>query len=81
MCHHHLTLEEREMIMKYQAMGFSLSRIAKAIGRNKSTVSRELKRNSVSGTYLPSAAHDLYLKRRKACHPRHKLDDPVLIGM
>ena len=78
MCHHHLTLEERELIMKYEAMGFSLSKIAEMIGRNKSTVSRELKRNTGSSGYLPAAAHDLYLKRRRACHPNRKLDDPVL---
>lgn len=78
MCHHHLTLEEREMIMKYQAMGFSLSKIAEAIGRNKSTISRELRRNSADEIYMPSIAHDLYLGRRKACHPNRKLDDPVL---
>lgn len=78
MCHHHLTLEERELTMKYQAMGYSISRIAILLHRNKSTVSRELKRNSVNGIYLPSAAQKAYLKRRKACRPRHKLDDPVL---
>ena len=78
MCHPHLTLEEREMIMKYQAMGFSLSKIAEAIGRSKSTISRELRRNSADEIYMPSIAHDLYLGRRKDCHPNRKLDDPVL---
>ena len=79
MCHHHLTLEEREMIMKYQTMGFSLSKIAETVGRNKSTISRELRRNSTDEIYMPSIAHDLYLGRRKACRPNRKLDDPVLV--
>ena len=78
MCYHHLTLEEREMVMKYQAIGYSISRIAILLGRNKSTISRELNRNSVKRDYIPSAAQKLYQKRRESCRPRHKLDDPVL---
>ena len=39
MSHHtHLTLEEREMILKYHTMGYSLSRIAEILSRNKSTI-------------------------------------------
>nr|MCR4677114.1 helix-turn-helix domain-containing protein [Sphaerochaetaceae bacterium] len=41
----HLTLEEREMIMALYHEGRRISEIARIIGRNRSTISRELKRN------------------------------------
>ena len=50
--HKHLTLEEREKILKYHSMGYSLSRIAEILCRNKSTISRELNRNSDKDGYL-----------------------------
>ena len=73
MCHYkHLTLEEREKLLKYQAKGYSVTAIAKELGRDKSTISRELKRNSTSGEYLPVSAQRNYVKRRKACRPKKK---------
>ena len=42
----HLTPSEREKIYLLYAQNYSLSFIANSIGRNKSTVSRELARNS-----------------------------------
>ena len=50
------------------------------LGVNKSTISRELKRNSADvafGVYLPDRAENLYRGRRKACHPQVKMDNPV----
>lgn len=47
MGHHvHLTLSEREDIMMMRRDGKGVCEIARAIGRGKSTVSRELSRNS-----------------------------------
>jgi len=42
----HLSSEERDKIAVLRAQGNSLNNIAKMINRNKSTISRELKRNS-----------------------------------
>lgn len=42
----HLTLEQRYKIELYSSQGLSQTQIAKQIGKHKSTVSRELKRNS-----------------------------------
>lgn len=79
MCHYkHLTLEDREKLLKYQAKGYSITAIAKELGRDKSTISRELKRNTTKGEYLPLAAQKKYEKRRHACRPRKKLSDPAL---
>ena len=49
----HLTLSEREKLMYFLAKGCSMRRIAKELGRSASTISRELKRNSSKGEYLP----------------------------
>ncbi|WP_419020577.1 IS30 family transposase [Eubacterium callanderi] len=74
----HLTPSEREKIYLLYAQNYSLSFIANSIGRNKSTVSRELARNSNKGSYSPSAAQAAYVRRRKQCKPKLKLSDPTL---
>ena len=45
MSYKHLSITEREMIAIYRAQGKSRCQIAKLLGRNKSTISRELARN------------------------------------
>src|SRR6185436_4437985 len=53
-CYSHLSDDEREQIGLAKAVGHSIGAIAKAIGRPKSTVSRELSRNKLpSGRYSP----------------------------
>ena len=53
----HLSYWERQEIARFCADGWSLARIAAAIGWGKCTVSRELKRNSnMGGCYNPSSA-------------------------
>ena len=42
----HLESEERDRIAELKASGLGVSAIARDPGRNKSTISRELKRNS-----------------------------------
>lgn len=76
--YNHLTLNEREMIMYFRAQGYSISKIAKKLGRNKSTISRELKRNAGTSLYRPALAQSKYFKRRTNCRPHKKLDDPAL---
>ena len=70
--HKHLTLEEREKILKYHSMGYSLSRIA------ESTISRELNRNSDKDGYFPNRAENKYLSRRQKCRPKKLLEDSEL---
>ena len=45
MSYKHLSITERELIAIYRAEGKSICQIAKLLGRNKSTISRELARN------------------------------------
>jgi len=61
-----LSSEERDKIAILRAHGLSLEKIAQAIDRNKSTISRELKRNKspVYNVYLPHKA-DMRAKERK----------------
>lgn len=62
----HLRLEERERLAALRAEGLSLRGIARGLGRAASTVSRELRRNSLpKGGYLPVHAEGCYLERRQ----------------
>lgn len=74
--YNHFTLKERE---HYLDIGKKQSEIAILLGRNKSSISRELKRNSLNGKYFPCDAHSLYRYRRNSCKPSKKLDNPVLL--
>ena len=68
----HLTIEERSCIRKYYVDGLSYREIARLIGRNVSTVSREIRRNCTHmydiPTYYPHTAQKKYLLRRSYCH-------------
>lgn len=75
MCHyHHLTLFERELASQYLAAGRSVASVAESLGRSRSTIYRELRRNaSQHGTYIPCRAQRRYEKRRKSCHRKRIL--------
>lgn len=69
----HLTIEEREIISQMKASGKSLTEISKVLGRDKSVISRELKRNShrIKKTYFAHIA-DKKASVRKSKASRHK---------
>jgi len=65
----HLKIEERVAISIYRKEGLGVNAIAKNINRNKSTVSRELKKNywkPMSRVYNPAAAQRYYEERKTA---------------
>ena len=69
----HLTIEERTSIAYLHNQGVSIRQIAKAIGRNPSTVKRELNRNHTPnrfGTkdYYPLSSQKRYEKRKSEAH-------------
>ena len=76
----HITPEEREKILILYSKNYSITYIADSIGRNKSTVSRELSRNTVNNEYSAVAAQAAYEKRRKKCRPKCKLADPKIFN-
>jgi len=63
MNYHHLTIEERSCIRKYYVDGLSYREIARLIGRNVSTVSREIRRNCTHmydiPTYYPHSPEEI----------------------
>ncbi len=69
----HLTLEQRYHISALKKSGCSNTQIAKEIGCHKSTISRELKRNTGLRGYRPKQAHDK-AKKRKADNAYHLSD-------
>ncbi len=65
---HFGNIEERSCIRKYYADGLSYREITRLIGRNVSTISREIRRNCTHmydiPTYYPHTAQKKYLLRR-----------------
>lgn len=65
----HFTLKEREILAEGLNEGKSYREIARELGRNVSSISREVKRNYSKSTkrYHPWRATALYICRRKKC--------------
>jgi IS30 family transposase len=61
---HHLTIFEREEILRLKLKGLSYRQIALRINKDVSTISRELNRSSVREEYSPTKAHIDYLTKR-----------------
>ena len=60
-----LTIEERAAIKIQRGFGCMLRAIARSLRRDPSTISRELKRNQVSGHYHPAFGHQSTVKRKR----------------
>lgn len=75
----HFTTGEREKLLKFLAQGMKQIEIARELGRSRSSVSRELKRNSSeSGGYSAFEAEQKYRQRRKRCVRKRRLDNVKL---
>ena len=60
-----IRIEEREKIYELLKTGKSYRKIAEYLGRNKSSISREVSRNGADKLgYLPDRANNLALERR-----------------
>ena len=68
----HLSAEERDRIADMRSRHETVTAIAAAIGRDKSTVSRELARNGRRGRYGTC-------KAQERAEVRRRLDDPALM--
>lgn len=61
----HLIKTDRQEIFLLKEKGYSLRNIATALGRSPSTISREIRRNSVQDSYTPKKAqHKSYVRWR-----------------
>lgn len=73
MSYTHLNPMERGQIELLHEQGWSSTAIAARLGRHRTTISRELQRNSTSQGYGAAAAQRCYSQRRLSCRPRSKL--------
>jgi transposase, IS30 family len=71
----HLTLAERQVLYRLKKKGKSNTEIAELVGRDRSTIYRELKRNTGQRGYRPKQAQRWASQRRLACHRPRKMDD------
>jgi len=70
-----LTREERYQISALLKIGHNQTEIAKMLGKDRSTISRELKRNSAKYSYHPNLAQKKAMSRRQP--GRHKIPEEV----
>lgn len=80
MPYHHLNRAERGVIHRMRIEGFSVAEMAAALGRHRSTIYRELKRNAVSTrSYVGMVAHTMYRKRQRWVRHRPRQDHRALM--
>lgn len=72
MSYRHLTIVERDGIIRNIGLGYAISEIARIFGRARSTIYRELKRGGEC-PYDPDRAHEDYLDKRTRCRAERKL--------
>lgn len=60
----HLSMADRCLINTFLSMKVSINTIAIRVGRHRSTIYRELGRNSYFGHYMPAVAHDQAIQRQ-----------------
>lgn len=72
----HLTFQERQFLYRLKRKGKANPEIAELMGRDRSTIHRELKRNAGQRGYRPKQAQRLADERRLASRRPHKMDDP-----
>jgi IS30 family transposase len=65
-----LTQEQRYQISAMLKIGHNQTEIAEVIGKDKSTISRELRRNRGQRGYRPKQAHQKAMDRRQKAKPR-----------
>ena len=68
--YHHVTRDIRSQICAYKASGWSMRRMAKQLGFDVSSISREIKRNSGKRGYRLNQADIRAIERRKAASTR-----------
>lgn len=73
----HITYEERIIIKTLLQEGIQKTEIAKKLGRNESTIKREIKRNTGKRGYRPKQAQEMAEERRK--QPRNVKMTPEVV--
>jgi IS30 family transposase len=73
--HVHFSADERMWICLWRGEGLSQAEIARRLGRDRATISRELRGNAVAAGYLADMAQRRYQARRARCRRRLRLQD------
>jgi len=78
----HISLEERDRIEEMKFLGHTMTEIAMELGRSKSTLSRELKRNATPAykVYLSHRAHERAVTRKQEAGNRPRLKNDEIIS-
>jgi IS30 family transposase len=80
MSYTHLTMEERNVLYKMLWLGYSKAEIARCLGRHRSSIGRECKRNAMpDGRYEPGPAQTCAHVRRRAHLSRPTTGDARLM--
>lgn len=80
MSYHHLTMDERNVIYRMRWQGYGQAEIARCLGRHRSTLSRECKRNvGRDGRYDPGTAQTRANIRRRSHLNRPKIGSRPLM--
>ncbi len=74
----HLTQSDRYQILAFLQSGKSISSIATQLGRDKSTIYRELNRNKGLRGYRPQQAHEKAVDRLQNSHRHIKITQKVI---
>jgi IS30 family transposase len=74
----HLTFEERQVLYRLNKAKRPKPEIAAILGRDRSTIYRELNRNAGGRGYRPQQAQRKADERRLACRREPKMNDPEL---
>ena len=78
MSYHHFSTDERKKIAKMCRCHTTVRDIARVMGRNPSSISREIRRNSETGKYQWTVAMEKYHRRREMCCRKPKYAHPAL---
>lgn len=78
MSYHHLTTYERGRIEVLHKLGYSNREIAISLGRHRSSIDRELNRNSCDDTYQAEHAEQRYHHRRTRSRPKGKINEELV---
>lgn len=71
----HLSQDERYQIYALRLEKKTLTEIAQALNRHKSTIQREMKRNRGGNGWRPSQAHQIALKRQTRCRNARRINE------
>ncbi len=75
----HITILERESILEFLTLNYSWAKIARRLGKHRSTIGREIKRNTINGKYSPFNAQLAYRERKKKCGAKNILKESILL--